>query len=64
VTGVSAAAKAAASTSAWSTVARIIACPFNPKGHLLSQNRALMEMEIDFEQGPLVAVDVRLAQGR
>jgi hypothetical protein len=33
VTGVNAAAKAAVSTSARSTVARIIACPFNLKGH-------------------------------
>jgi hypothetical protein len=33
VTGVNAAAKAAVSTSARSTVARIIAVPFNFKGH-------------------------------
>ena len=48
VTGVNAAAKAAVSTSARSTVARIIAVPFNLKGHLLSQNRTLLEMETGF----------------
>jgi hypothetical protein len=34
-------------------VARIIAFPFNLKGHLLSQNRALMETEAEFEQEAL-----------
>jgi hypothetical protein len=33
-------------------MARIIAFPFNLKGHLLSQNRTLIEMETGFEQGP------------
>src|SRR6266446_5087 len=60
VTGVNAAAKAAVSTSARSTVARIIAFPFNLKGHLLSQNRTLIGMETDFEQGSLVAPSVPL----
>src|SRR4029077_9713005 len=55
VTGVNAAAKAAVSTSARNTVARIIAFPFNLKGHLLSQNRTLIDMETDFEQGWRVA---------
>jgi hypothetical protein len=41
--GVNAAAKAAVSASARNTVARIMAFPFNLKGHLLSQNRILMD---------------------
>src|SRR5215217_3490152 len=56
VTGVNAAANAAVSTSARSTVARIIAVPFDLKGHLLSQNRTLIGMEAAFEQGSLAAV--------
>src|SRR3569833_451311 len=50
VTGVTAAAKTAVNTSARSTVARIIAFPFNLKEHLLSQNRTAMETETEFER--------------